>query len=222
MRFRLVPAALGIAGLALLIGCMTKPNPVPEAVPAETSTPAEEPKATPVETPVEPQTQPEVQPDAQPEVQPVETPPQEEPKAEPQPEPPVQAAEVVVTEEVYAKTFDELEARIKEWSAIIARKDYDTWYANLSRAYVAERGSATYLAELSKNQKLREKGISLKSLRDYFLYVVVPARFEAALDRIEFVSRTKVKAYADIGGEPAILYYVVREDDVWKIGTSAE
>jgi len=33
--------------------------------------------------------------------------------------------EFQVTEEVYARTFEELEQRIREWNALIARKDYD-------------------------------------------------------------------------------------------------
>jgi hypothetical protein len=152
----------------------------------------------------------------------VESPPTEETVvAEPTP-PEKTGSAFEVTEEVYTRTFEELEQRIREWNALIARKDYEGWYASLSKTFVMERGSAAYLAELSRNQKLKDLGIVLKTLKDYFNSVVVPARVDAALGKIEFVDESKVKAYALIGDEPAILYYVVREDGRWKIGTSSE
>jgi len=135
---------------------------------------------------------------------------------------PTEPAEYQVTTALYSQTFSELERRILDWNALIARKDYDSWYANLSRAYVKERGSPAYLAEVSRSKVLRDRGIELKSLRDYFLNVVVPARVDAGLSRIEFVDEREVKAYADVGGAPTILYYVVKEDGVWKIGTEDE
>jgi hypothetical protein len=218
MRLRLGRPALLVAATALLsVGCASK-QAVVEEPPVET-----EPAPTLTVAPEVEVAAPEEQPPAEEPVQEpqVEQPP---PEPEPQPEPPPQEKPETfqVTEEVYSKTFEELEALIREWNATIARKDYDTWHASLSRAYIAERGSADYLAELSRNQKLREKGLALTTLKDYFLYVVVPARVDAALDKISFVNENKVKAYANVGGDLAILFYVVREDGRWKIGTSGD
>jgi hypothetical protein len=159
-----------------------------------------------------------------------EEPPQQVPPTVPEPEPPPlpqrdpEPADepYVAPPDVYAVTFDELQQRIREWSAAIARKDYDMWYGSLSRSFLEERGNAEYLAELSGSRRLRDRSIVLRTLRDYFSDVVVPARVDAALDRIDFVGENAVKAYAEIGGDWAILYHVVREDGVWKIGTSCE
>jgi hypothetical protein len=199
----------------LLVGCVSKPKPPiapePQRLAPATETqpaaakPAEAPPARPETGAMTPAPEP-----TQPLAKPTEPAPVDRPK------------EVTVSKEVYQKTFGEIEALIREWNGVIARKDYAKWHAALSRAYITDRGSEAYLAELSRNQKLRERGIVLKNLRDYFENVVVPARVDAGLDRIEFASETKVKAYANIGGDLAILFYVVREDGGWKIGTSEE
>ena len=226
MRLRLPRLVfLSVASVIIVLGCATKVKQTPEPAPVTKVEPAvtEQPETVTQAPPVE-ETKPEV-------TTAVEQPKPEEPAPQPEKQPEKQpdatvaaepAAPVKVSEEVYSRTFGELEALIRQWNAVIARKDYDTWFSTLSRAYIAERSSAAYLAELSRNQKLREKGAVLKTLRDYFLAVVVPARVDAGLDRIEFVSENKVKAYAIIGGDPAILFYVVREDGTWKVGTSAE
>jgi hypothetical protein len=214
-------AAFAALGAFLLLGCASKPIPIPVAVTEVKQEPRVEQKEAP------PPDKPPVEEKKVEEVKVAEEPKKEvplpEPEKKPEEKPPeVKPAEIVVSKEIYLKTFDELEARIKQWNAIIARKDFDSWNAALSQAYVAERGSAAYLAELSRNQKLRDHGVALTTLKDYFLYVVVPARVDAALDRISFVNEDKVKAYANLGGDPAILFYVVREGGVWKIGTSGE
>ena len=123
---------------------------------------------------------------------------------------------------MYDRTFRELEELIRKWNDLISRRDYQAWYSYLSTAYVKEKSSPAYLAALSRMQKLKSAGIVLRSLKDYFLYVVVPSRTDAALDKIAFVNENKVKAYALIDGEPVILFYVVRENGHWKIGTSKE
>ena len=234
---RLCLTACLMAGLhAVLLSCAGAPvAPEPPVHPTEVAVvqpetkevpqAKPEPEERPAQTPEEPEQPAEEgsgaagQPGEKP---PAEEPPAEEPPAEEPPDENEKPQEYAVTEEVYSKTFEELESLIREWSAVIARKDYDRWYASLSRAYIAERGSVEYLTELSRKQKLKDANIQLRNLKDYFNNVVVPARVDAARDRIAFVSENKVKAYADIGGEPAILYHVVREDGEWKIGIAGE
>jgi hypothetical protein len=65
---------------------------------------------------------------------------------------------------------------------------------------------------------LKKNKISLNSLWDYFIYVVVPSRVQAQLDEIEFIGENQVKAYAMIKNTKALLYLLVRENDKWKIG----
>ena len=156
---------------------------------------------------------PEEQPTPQ---QPVPEPteaPVEPVEQEPQP-----VEEFVVSEEVYTKTFDEIEQFIRNLNEIIRQADYDTWLTYLSEEYIERTSDPAYLKQQSEQPLLKKSNVSLSSLRDYFKYVVVPSRFQAQLDEIEFIGENQVKAYAVIRNTKALLYLLVREDDKWKIG----
>jgi len=133
---------------------------------------------------------------------------------EPQPE----AEEFVVTEEVYSKTFEEIEVFIHNLNEIIRNEDYDTWLTHLSEDYIERTGDPEYLKAQSEQPLLKKSNVHLSSLRDYFTYVVVPSRTQAALDEIEFIDESQVRAFAMIGNTKALLYLLVRENDDWKIG----
>jgi hypothetical protein len=128
------------------------------------------------------------------------------------------AQEFVVTQEVYQKTFEEIEEVIAELNAIIRARDFARWEQRLSAAYRERTSSPKYLAEVSESAALKKNGVVLSSLEDYFDQVVVPSRSSAKLDRLAFVDATHVKAITVIQGEPYILYWLVREDGTWKIG----
>ena len=144
------------------------------------------------------------------------TEPDQEEAAEEQTEEPVE--EFVVSDEVYTRTFDEIEEFIRNLNDIIHREDYDTWLNHLSNEYIERTSDPAYLKEQSEQPLLKKSGISLDSLQDYFYYVVVPSRVQAQLDEIEFIGENQVKAYAMIKNTKALLYLLVRENDKWKIG----
>jgi hypothetical protein len=174
----------------------------------------------------EPEQQQEVEPEAemQPEVEPPQAPPQEpEQAAEPEPEQaPTQESEsnFVVSEEVYTKTFDEIEEFIRNLNEIIRNEDYDTWLTYLSEEYIRRTSDPEYLRRQSEQPMLKKNNIDLRNLKDYFEYVVVPSRNMAQLDEIEFIDENHVKAYAMIRNTKALLYLLVRENGMWKIGVS--
>ena len=134
--------------------------------------------------------------------------------AEPQPP----AEHFVATEELYKKTFDEVQAVIADLTRIIADGDYSQWLSYLTADYVGKTGSPTFLHEASQAPVLKKNGIVLMSLQDYFDNVVVRSRQEAKLDDINFVDKTHVKAIARVRGEPVILQYLVQEEGRWKVG----
>ena len=47
---------------------------------------------------------------------------------------------------------------------------------------------------------------------------MVQSRLQATLDEIRFVDETNVKALTVVNGETYILYWLTREDGMWKIG----
>lgn len=128
------------------------------------------------------------------------------------------AQEFVVTEEVYQRTFEEIEEAIAELNAIIRARDFAGWERRLTAAYRERTSSPDYLAEVSKSAALVKNGITVRSLSDYFFQVVVPSRSSVKLDRLAFVDATHVKAITIIQGEPCILYWLVREGETWNIG----
>jgi hypothetical protein len=139
-----------------------------------------------------------------------------EPTAEAVPAEPAEA--YVVSEEVYQKTFEEIDGVISELNAIIQARDFARWNQRLSAAYRDRTSSPEFLATVSESAALKKNGITLQSLEDYFDRVVVPSRSSAKLDELAFVDATHVKAITVIQGEAYILYWLVREDGTWKIG----
>ena len=124
----------------------------------------------------------------------------------------------VASEELYKKTFSEVQDVIAALTRIIADADYGLWITYLTADYIEQTGSAANLSQVSNAGVLKKDGIVLKSLQDYFQYVVVRSHLQATLDDIQFVDATHVKAITRIQGASIILYYLVREDGRWKVG----
>jgi len=125
----------------------------------------------------------------------------------------------VPTPELYTRTFDEVKQIIANLTALINAQDYDGWRAYLTAEYITRTSDPSFLAEASHSGVLQKSGIVLRTLRDYFENVVVRSRVQASLDDITFVDETHVKALTIVDGRPVILYYLVREDGGWKVGT---
>ena len=126
--------------------------------------------------------------------------------------------EFVASEELYLRTFREVQDVVAAITRIIAAGDYDGWKGYLTEEYIRSRSSAEFLADASNAAVLKKNQIVLKSLRDYFDNVVVRSRLQATLDDIQFLDETHVKAIGLVQGTPVILYYLVLEDGRWKIG----
>jgi hypothetical protein len=152
--------------------------------------------------------------EAQPGPEAVEPPP----NAITEPTPPPPAEQFVATEELYEKTFNEVQAVIAELTRIIAEGDYSQWLTYLTTDYVRTTSSPAFLDEASQAGILKKNGIVLSSLQDYFDNVVVRSRLQAKLEDINFVDATHVKAITRIQGAPVILYYLVQEEGRWKVG----
>jgi hypothetical protein len=128
------------------------------------------------------------------------------------------ATEFVVTEEVYQRTFEEIEAVIVELNAIIHAGDFAAWERRLTDAYRERTSSREYLDEISQSPLLKQSGVKLATLEEYFRKVVAPSRSSVKLDQLAFVDATHVKAITVIQGEAYILYWLVRENGTWNIG----
>jgi hypothetical protein len=125
----------------------------------------------------------------------------------------------VVTQEVYTQTFDEIGDLITRLNKIIATTNYADWKKHLSQSYVKQFSDPAVLKEYSETPILKENKIVLKSLYDYFMWVVVPSRSNVRLDEIVFLDENRVIAYMIIENKKTILYQLEKIDGKWKIST---
>lgn len=152
----------------------------------------------------------------EPEAAPVEEPaPAPEPVV-PEPEPAEE--EFVVTQEIYERTFVDVEAFIEELSTIIKNEDFEAWRGYLTDEYVEYYSDPAVLKAISDELKKKYRyELRLRTLQDYFLYIVVGSRQEADLEEIEFIDENHLLAYSIVNETPAILYYLAYQDGDWKI-----
>jgi hypothetical protein len=124
-----------------------------------------------------------------------------------------------VTKEVYEATLVDIRIFIETLNSIIRGKDYESWISYLTDEYITEVSDPAYLAKISETPVLKRRAIVLKSLKDYFLNVVVPSRANDRVDEIEFVGEDRIIAFTlNPKGERLVLYYLEKVDKLWKIG----
>ncbi len=138
-------------------------------------------------------------------------------QAEKQPEP-AEPAKYTVSDEIYSKTFSDIEALIEKLNQIIKASNFTEWKKYLTKEYIEFYSSQENLKLVSDTPTLKKYKIVLRSLNDYFTYVVVPSRSDVQLDDISFIDDNNVKAYMQIDGEPVVLYTLINIDGNWKIG----
>jgi hypothetical protein len=94
--------------------------------------------------------------------------------------------QIEVSQEDYEAAFFDIEALIKDLNAVISRRSFIQWKPYLDDIYVETMSSNEKLDEINEKPVLKQANIELKSLEDYFRFVVVPSRSNAKLDEIEF------------------------------------
>lgn len=125
--------------------------------------------------------------------------------------------EFIITDELYEETFNDINSVINDLNKIIQRMDYDAWLTFLTDNYITETSKPSYLEKWDNDKNLQQKNIVIRSLKDYFDYLVVPRRSNVQLDEIEFKEENRVYAYTIINGVQYLLYNLLRTEDGWKI-----
>jgi hypothetical protein len=114
--------------------------------------------------------------------------------------------------------LEEIQQLIQRLNNIIRNGQYAEWVSYLDPGYYALINQPEYLEQVSQSPTLRRDNRILRSSRDYFNYVVVPARANDRVDDIEFVSQNSVIAYQVISTDiRRILYRLVKIGNDWKI-----
>lgn len=123
-----------------------------------------------------------------------------------------------ITREVYDTTKGEVQTLIETLNQIIRDKDYESWVQYLSPEYMSMLSDPDFLKSTSESSRLKNQNIVLKSLKDYFLYVVVPSRANDRVDDIEFIGQNRVKAYTITSkGQRLRLYELEKTAENWNI-----
>ena len=214
---RLAVAALAV--FLLFAACAGEPEPAPEEPrePEPSAQPAPDEEAQPESEPApEPEPEPKPEPESEPQPEPV---PEAEPKAQEEPAEEESAEEepIEVSEEVYEQTFDEIEATIEELNTVISNRNFQKWKSYLTEEYIDRYSDREWLTEISERPILKRNNITLRSLRDYFEWVVVPSRQDARLDDLVFHGENEVDAIMNIGGNRVILYRLRKVEGQWKV-----
>jgi hypothetical protein len=126
-----------------------------------------------------------------------------------------------VSQELFDATLDEVQRFITALNTIIRARRYDDWIKNLSREYIETYSSPDYLKKASADPLFKSRRIVLASLKDFFMYNVVPSRAnidKVEVDDIEFITPTRVKAYTvNARGQRLRLYELEKDGGDWKV-----
>jgi hypothetical protein len=123
-----------------------------------------------------------------------------------------------ISEETYTKVFTDIEKLIETLNKIIKEENFNGWKKHLTKEYIAHYNDTTNLNVLNNTPTLKKYNLKIRSLKDYFIYVVVPSRSDVNLDDISFIDDNNIKAYMIIDGDPVVLYNLKFIDNTWKIG----
>ncbi len=129
----------------------------------------------------------------------------------------IKTDDFVISTEMYETTFNEVEEFIAELNQIIADRDFQQWKGHLTDDYLEIHSDPGVLRERSESPVLRRNNIELRSLEDYFTWVVVPSRANARLDDLDFIGTDQVEAIMRVRDQGVILYQLKRVNDRWKI-----
>jgi hypothetical protein len=124
---------------------------------------------------------------------------------------------VEITHEEYRKTFDEVEAVIEELNSIIKAGDYERWHTHLTQRFIAEIMNPHNIDRINEQPILKRNNIVIKTLGDYFMYVVAPSRTSVQLDDLVFTDADRVKAFMFVRENRVLIYQLEKKGGKWKI-----
>ena len=164
----------------------------------------------------------------------VEAEPEVEPVKEEEPKPPVKEEPVVeksASQEEYERsvadsddaidfdTFAEDKRQIQKIieDLIVIMKDGDSqkWLQYVEKSSIAYWSDSNHLATYSK--KLPQKGLRMRTIKDYFKWVFVPSRKGQTIDEIRYISNVNIKAVKVRDDKDIVYYYFRKENGKWKI-----
>jgi len=123
-----------------------------------------------------------------------------------------------VSPERSSTTLAEISDLVERLNTIISQGRFEDWKEQLDPEYTRKFDDPVVLQEvLNGSTKLRENGVKLKNLADYFKFVVNPSRSHVLVDSIAFVDENRVEAFALLKGQKLLLYQLKLSGEQWKV-----
>lgn len=112
--------------------------------------------------------------------------------------------------------------KIAELNAIMAKRDYNSWLKYIDSESQKYWSTPANLAKASEKLPKKLKGLKLRTLQDYFIYVFIPSRNGRTIDEIRYNSADSIRAVQvsknEDGTNRIVVYYnFVRQDGDWKV-----
>lgn len=104
---------------------------------------------------------------------------------------------------------------IKELDVVMKNYDYKSWLNYLDEESISYWSKRPNLSAAQK--KLPVKGLTLRTLEDYFKHVFVPARRGKKVTEIRYNSDKNIKAVQIQDGVDIVYYNFNKKGDVWKV-----
>jgi hypothetical protein len=124
----------------------------------------------------------------------------------------------LVSVELKQTTFADISVLIETLNTIIRQRDFGRWTGYLTEEYARHYSDPAVLAEMSQEPALKRYNVVLRSMQDFFSYVVYPSRQNMRVDDIEFIDENKVRAITiNSKEERLVLYNLEKIGDTWKI-----
>ena len=122
-------------------------------------------------------------------------------------------------QETYEEVFGEVRAFIENLNRVIQNRNYSKWIEALSEERLKEISSREFLASVSGSDFMKRRKIEVKTVNDYFIYVVVPSRANSQVDKIEILDNNRVKAFYENTRKETteLVYELIKIGNVWKI-----
>ncbi len=109
-----------------------------------------------------------------------------------------------ITKDEFVEDKKDIMETIDALNDIIKNRDYDSWLKYVSPSSKQYWSNPKNLAAVAN--RLPIKGVKIRSMKDYFLYVFIPARQNSKVEEIRYVSTTITKAVEPKEDEDLIFY----------------
>lgn len=112
--------------------------------------------------------------------------------------------------------------KISELNVIMVKRDYNSWLKYIDPESQKYWSSPANLAKASEKLPKNVKGLKLRTLQDYFIYVFIPSRNGRTIDEIRYNSADSIRAVQvsknEDGTNRIVVYYnFVKQDGDWKV-----